>query len=64
MHTFRGVLLWVLLDDELGGDHNISEMQLHVPLIEVDLCGVGLLEGLPISFDNRKDTYTIESPYF
>ena len=49
MHTFRGVLLGVLLDDELGGDHYIGEMQLHVPLIEVDLGGVGLLEGLPIS---------------
>jgi hypothetical protein len=49
LHTFRGVLLGVLLDDELGGDHYIGEMQLHVPLIEVDLGGVGLLEGLPIS---------------
>ena len=58
------MLLGVLFDDELGGDHNISEMQLHVLLVEQDLGGVGLLEGLPISFENRIDTYTIESPYF
>ena len=51
MHTLRGMLLGVLFDDELGGDHNISEMQLHVLLVEQDLGGVSLLEGLPISFE-------------